>query len=75
MAQFWSDGFGVLIGWWSGREDLSAIMIGGPMYSVTINAPDIDTMVPNTFAWLLKLLIATFSILKYIKPKEKWVNT
>lgn len=45
-------------------------MIGGPLYRVTTNAPDIDIMVPKILAWLLELLKASFSILFVIKEKQ-----
>ena len=42
-------------------------MIGGPLYKVTTNALDINTMVPMMLAWLLELLKSSFSIIFVIK--------
>ena len=43
--------------------DECVLKMGGPLYSITTNAPPIDTIVPKTLAWLLKYLQCTSSIL------------
>ena len=37
--------------------------MAGPLYRVTMNAPDIDTIVPIILAWLLVLFSVILSIL------------
>ena len=67
-----------LNGCWSGKERSWewALMIEGLLYKVNTNAPAIDIMLPITLAWLLLLLAAIFSILKWvlkrIREKNKW---
>ena len=67
-----------LNGCWSGKERSWewALMIEGLLYKVNTNAPTIDIMLPITLAWLLLLLAAIFSILKWvlkrIREKNKW---
>lgn len=46
---------------WSG--ELDGEKITDPLYIIITNAPDTDTIVPNTLAWQLDLLKSSFSIL------------
>lgn len=60
MTQFEFEGveFSKRVCVWLVRE------IRGPLYRVTTNAPESETIVPKILAWLLLLFKATFSILK-----------
>jgi len=49
---------------WLAKLEECVLKMSGPLYSITTNAPVIDTIVPNTLAWLLEFLQCTSSILK-----------